>query len=120
VKGEFSGTALGDRELLRRAFENVLRNAIRYSPQGATIDVTLNQTTQAAAISMRDYGPGVPAEALSQIFEPFFRVDGARDTETGGIGLGLSIAQRAVHLHHGTIAAQNASPGLHVYITIPV
>jgi signal transduction histidine kinase len=120
VKGEFTGTALGDRELLRRAFENVLRNAIRYSPQGATIDVTLNQTTQEAAISVRDYGPGVPAEALSQIFEPFFRVDGARDSETGGIGLGLSIAKRAVHLHHGTIAAQNASPGLHVYITIPV
>jgi len=120
VKGELTGQALGDRELLRRAFENVLRNAIRYSPQGATIDVTLNQTTKEAAIAVRDYGGGVPAEALSQIFEPFFRVDGARDTETGGIGLGLSIARRAVHLYHGAIAAQNASPGLQVCITIPV
>jgi len=117
VEGELTGQALGDRELLRRAFENILRNAIRYSPERATIDVTLHQTIQVAAITVRDYGPGVPAEALSQIFEPFFRVDGARDTETGGIGLGLSIAKRAVHLHRGTIAAQNASPGLQMYIT---
>jgi signal transduction histidine kinase len=56
---------------------------------------------------------------LTNIFEPFFRVDEARETDTGGIGLGLSIAKRAVQLHRGTIIAENALPGLRVQITIP-
>ena len=68
---------------------------------------------------MRDYGPGVPTEMLTQIFDPFFRVEEARDEETGGIGLGLSIAKRAVRLHRGTITAQNTGPGLRVQIDIP-
>jgi two-component system sensor histidine kinase CpxA len=62
---------------------------------------------------------GVPAESLTQIFEPFFQVEEAREADTGNIGLGLSIAKRAVHLHRGTIIAQNAFPGLRVQITIP-
>jgi signal transduction histidine kinase len=120
VDGQVTGEASGDRELLRRAVENVLRNAIRYSPEQAMIDVTLAGNAQVAAVTVRDYGPGVPEESLGQIFEPFFRVEQARETETGRIGLGLSIAKRAVQLHCGTITAQNASPGLRVQITIPL
>jgi two-component system sensor histidine kinase CpxA len=109
----------GDRELLRRAIENVLRNAIRYAPEGTTIDVTLESAQGHAAISIRDYGPGVPDEMLPKIFQPFFRVDGSRDSQTGGVGLGLAIAHRAIGAHHGEITAQNAGPGLRVRMEIP-
>jgi signal transduction histidine kinase len=119
VQGQLSGKVSGDHELLRRAFENVLRNGIRYSPEHGAIDVSLAEDPHFATITVRDYGPGVPTESLTQIFEPFFRVEEARDDETGGVGLGLSIAKRAVRLHRGTITAQNALPGLRVQIAIP-
>jgi signal transduction histidine kinase len=119
VEGKLSAEVSGDRELLRRAVENVLRNAIRYSPEKSNIDLTLAEKVSSVNIVVRDYGPGVPAELLHQIFEPFFRVEEARDEETGGIGLGLSIAKRSVRLHRGTISAENAEPGLRVKIEIP-
>jgi signal transduction histidine kinase len=120
VEGQLSCAVSGDPELLRRAVENVLRNAIRYSPEHAPIEVALAEKPSCATITVRDYGPGVPAELLTQIFEPFFQVEEAREADTGNIGLGLSIAKRAVQLHQGTITAQNASPGLEVRITIPL
>jgi signal transduction histidine kinase len=119
VEGKLSAEVSGDRELLRRAVENVLRNAIRYSPEKSNIDLTLAEKASSTSVVVRDYGPGVPDELLSQIFEPFFRVEEARDEETGGIGLGLSIAKRSVRLHRGTITAENAEPGLRVRIEIP-
>ena len=120
VSGHLSGQVIGNRELLRRAVENVLRNAIRYSPKHSTIDVCIAEDSGVAAIAIRDYGPGVPEDALTHIFDPFFRVDEARDAMSGGSGLGLSIAKQAVQVHHGTITAENASPGLCVKITIPL
>jgi len=120
VQGRIAGETLGNRELLRRAIENVVRNAIRYSPQNSTIDISLEENGQDAVIAVRDYGPGVPEDTLTRIFDPFFRVEEARSSNGGGSGLGLSIARRAVELHHGTIAARNASPGLHVEITLPL
>jgi signal transduction histidine kinase len=119
VEGKIAREVSGDAELLRRAVENVLRNAIRYSPDKAMIDVTLAEADQGALIAVRDRGPGVPGELLIDIFEPFFRVEEAREADTGGIGLGLSIAKRAVQLHGGTITAENANPGLRVRISIP-
>jgi signal transduction histidine kinase len=115
-----AGEILGNRELLRRAVENVLRNAIRYSPDHSTIDVSLVENSDNANIAIRDYGPGVPEGALTKIFDPFFRVEEARDALGGGSGLGLSIAKRAVHVHHGAITAENALPGLRVQMTIPL
>jgi len=118
-----SKTALeieGDAERIRRAIENIVRNAVRYTPAGATVDVSLSVTPDTAKISVRDYGPGVPEEALTKIFLPFFRVDDSRTSSTGGVGLGLTIAQRAVALHHGRIWAENANPGLLVAIEIPI
>jgi signal transduction histidine kinase len=120
VSGRLAGKVLGNRELLRRAIENVLRNAIRYSPQDSTIDVSIAEDSRAATVAIRDYGPGVPEDALARIFDPFFRVEEARDPMGGGSGLGLSIAKQAVQAHHGAIAAENASPGLRVRITIPL
>ncbi|HVN04308.1 MAG TPA: HAMP domain-containing sensor histidine kinase [Bryobacteraceae bacterium] len=109
----------GDRELLYRAIENVLRNAIRYAPEGSAIDVTLEPAGDMAAISVRDYGPGVPDAMLAKIFQPFVRVDESRASHTGGVGLGLAIAYRAISAHQGRIVAENAGPGLRVRLEIP-
>jgi signal transduction histidine kinase len=120
VSGHIDGQVLGNPELLRRAIENVLRNGIRYSPEQSTVDLSFAEDSGNAVITIRDYGPGVPESALKRIFDPFFRVEEARDTNSGGSGLGLSIAKRAVQLHHGTITAENASPGLRVRVAIPL
>lgn len=119
VHGHLSRPLWGDRELLRRAIENVVRNAVRYSPQQSIVTITLIESTQSAIVKVRDHGVGVPGELLTQIFKPFFRVEEARDVQSGGVGLGLSIAKRAIHLHQGTITAENANPGLEVQITLP-
>jgi signal transduction histidine kinase len=120
VNGESNLTLRGDRELLRRAVENVLRNAIRYTPRGSTVDVRMECAGQTARISVRDCGPGVPEELLPRIFQPFFRVDDSRDSSTGGVGLGLAIAYRAISVHHGRLWAQNVNPGLSVCIELPL
>jgi len=110
----------GDRELLHRAIENVLRNAIRYAPENSAIDVTLEMAGDAAWVTVRDYGAGVPEPMLAKIFQPFVRVDESRDSQTGGVGLGLAIAYRAISAHQGRIVAENAAPGLRVRMEIPV
>ena len=112
-------TVAGDAELLRRAAENVIRNAIRYAPPETAVEVHLEPDSTAARIRVRDYGPGVPEETLSRIFEPFYRVAGDRNRDSGGVGLGLAIARRAVELHKGRLEARNMSPGLLVEMEIP-
>jgi signal transduction histidine kinase len=120
VRGKLTGEILGSRELLRRAIENVVRNGIRYSPKQSTVWLTVEENEREAIVAVRDSGPGVPEDALLRIFDPFFRVEEARNANGGGSGMGLSIAKRAVQLHHGSIVAENAHPGLRVQITIPL
>ena len=110
----------GEPELIRRAIENVVRNAIRHAPAGTAVEVGLARRGDRAAVSVRDHGPGVPEAMLGAIFEPFVRVEGHRSRASGGVGLGLSIARRAVELHGGSIAARAAAPGLLVRIELPV
>ena len=110
----------GDPELVRRTIDNILQNAIRYNCEGAAVEVTLTADGGHARLAVRDYGPGVPEDALQKIFQPFFRVDDSRDSTTGGVGLGLAIANRAVRLHHGRIWAENAHPGLRVTFELPI
>jgi two-component system sensor histidine kinase CpxA len=119
LRAERLGSIQGDPELLRRAFENVIRNAIRHAPEGTAIGMSLDKRGPETKIIVRDFGPGVPPEALSRIFEPFFRVESDRDRASGGVGLGLAIARRAIGIHHGHIAAHNAGPGLSVEIVLP-
>lgn len=118
--GTISQSVIGSRELLRRAVENVLRNAIRYTPAHSSIQVALVDDGREAMIAIRDSGPGVPEDDLVRIFDPFYRVDEARTDNGGGSGLGLSIARRAVEVHHGTICACNAHPGLRVEMRLPL
>ena len=113
-------TVEGDPELLRRAMENVIRNAIRYAPPATAVEVTLGRRNGAAVVDVRDHGPGVPEEALPRLFDAFYRVEKSRATSSGGIGLGLSIARRAIELHKGEIHARNAQPGLEVEIELPI
>lgn len=120
VTGRTTREIEGNRELLRRAIENVVRNAIRYSPAQAVVDILLTEGPGAATIEVWDRGPGVPEESLARIFEPFFRIEEARDKVRGGSGLGLSIANRAIQLHDGSIVAENAKPGLKVAMSIPL
>src|SRR5262249_36984010 len=82
----------GQGELLHRAIENVVRNAIRHAPPATPVEVSLRLRENVATIVVRDYGPGVPADLLEAIFKPFFRVEDDRSRASGGTGLGLAIA----------------------------
>ena len=113
-------TIQGDAELLRRAIENVTRNAIRHAPEGTAIEIQLMKEADLIRIKVRDQGPGVEEGHLAEIFKPFFREDSSRNTSTGGLGLGLAIAHRAVHIHHGKVHAENVYPGLLVEIELPI
>jgi signal transduction histidine kinase len=106
----------GDPELLRRAVENVLRNAIRHTPAGSTVTVRLEANPARVLIAVEDEGPGVPEKDLQKIFDPFYRVEPDRARASGGAGLGLAIARRAVELHNGAIRARNTGRGLRVEI----
>jgi len=117
----------GDPELLRSAFENVIRNAVRFSPPGAVVVVSARRVTErdmgeTVEIAVHDSGPGVPEKELGLIFEPFYRVDAARAHQgTAGEGLGLAIAARALAVHGGTISAHNMpGGGLAVVVTLPL
>lgn len=113
-----------DAQLLASAIENLFNNAIRYSPQSANIDISLNLTQGIVIFSISDQGRGVATEQLQKIFKPFYRTVQARDRESGGTGLGLAIANRAVESHKGRIFAQAANTnnkysGLKVTIELP-
>jgi two-component system sensor histidine kinase CpxA len=120
-------TVSGDLELLRSSFENIIRNAVRYSPPGSQVGITARRMKgptnrdECAEVIIYDQGPGVPEKDLALIFEPFYRVDAARDRAGGGEGLGLAIAARAVGLHNGVIEARNLQTGgLVVSVTLPI
>jgi two-component system sensor histidine kinase CpxA len=105
----------GNRELLYRAIENVLRNAIRYTTENSEVEIRLvaesEERCRVAVLEISDRGPGLPENELGSIFQPFYRVDRARSAETGGFGVGLAIAERAVKLHHGEMRAYNRAGG---------
>jgi two-component system sensor histidine kinase CpxA len=113
----------GNWELLRSAVENVVRNAIHHTPEGTTVEITLQpgSSRNEAILRVRDRGPGVPPSALRSIFEPFYRVENARERASGGSGLGLSISDRAIRSHGGNVQACNAEDGgLIIEISLPV
>jgi two-component system sensor histidine kinase CpxA len=136
---------MGSPSLLHSAIENVVRNAIRYTEEGTSVEVRLEQGVglpntglqsvspqkvelqnhdlghPEAVVRVTDSGPGVPEDALDKLFRPFYRIDDARGRQTGGVGLGLAITDRAVRLHGGTIRVSNRPQGgLMVEIRLPL
>jgi two-component system, OmpR family, sensor histidine kinase CpxA len=120
---------VGSPGLLHSAIENVVRNAIRYTHDGTSVEVRLEQGvgqrngagSPEAVVRVTDSGPGVPEDALDKLFRPFYRIDDARGRQTGGVGLGLAITDRAVRLHSGTIRVSNRPQGgLMVEIRLPL
>jgi two-component system, OmpR family, sensor histidine kinase CpxA len=114
----------GNAELLYSAIENIIRNAIHYTDSATAVEVRIEGKDVAGASSVhlivRDYGPGVPESELMNIFRAFYRINDARDRQSGGAGLGLAIAERVIKLHRGIIRAENAVPrGLRIEIILP-
>jgi signal transduction histidine kinase len=115
----------GNASLLHSAVENVVRNAIRYTQEGSSVEIELKSEPRGvgreAVLRVSDAGPGVPADALAKLFVPFYRLDDARGRQTGGVGLGLAITERAVRFHGGRVSASNRPEGgLMVEIRLPL
>lgn len=110
----------GSRELLRSALDNVIRNALRHTAPGTTVHVNLLRHDEWILVRVRDHGRGAPPEALKKLFDPFYRVEAARDRNSGGFGLGLAITQRAIRSHGGNITARNSDTGgLEIIMSLP-
>ena len=110
-----------DSRLLARAVENVLRNAIKYSPPASRIDIHLLQRSDELELTICDQGPGIAPEQLEAVFEPFYRVSNSRNSNTGGTGLGLAIVAQIVRQHGGKVRAENSPEGgLCITMHLPV
>ncbi len=114
----------GNQELIYRAIENIVRNAIRYTRPDTVVELKISCEERAGArmvtLDVADSGPGIPETELENIFRPFYRVDTARQQDTGGFGVGLAIADRAIRLHHGEVRARNRPEGgLNVSLCLP-
>lgn len=100
--------------------ENLLSNALKYTPAGSVIDVSVQQLEDSVEVGVSDNGPGIPAEDLPHIFERFYRVDKGRSREKGGTGLGLSIVKHIVQLHGGKAWVESElGQGTSFYFTLP-
>jgi signal transduction histidine kinase len=103
---------------LKRAFTNLIDNAVKY---GKHPEIELSCGEMALVVAIRDRGPGIPADALENVFRPYYRIDGSRNRTSGGVGLGLTVAQAIVHGHGGEIILQNRPEGgLEARIVLPV
>jgi two-component system sensor histidine kinase CpxA len=119
VQGSANAAILGNRELLRSAIENVLRNAVRYSPTETPVDLSVARARSGLEIAIADHGPGVPPADLERIFEPFYRVAESRDRDSGGEGIGLAITAQVMKAHGGFARARNTPGGFEVRLSLP-
>lgn len=106
-------------DLLHKSFENILRNALAHTANHTQVAVQVLSQGAGYLVTVVDHGPGVPPDELETIFDEFYRVDTARTRESGGYGLGLAIARRAVEQHSGSIQAENTDTGLEISIRLP-
>ncbi len=114
-------TLLADKEKLRRVLINLIDNAIKYNGgQKSEIHFSLRKKNESIAMEISNTGPGIPADELSLVFNQFYRVEKSRATAHGGFGLGLTIVQRIIELHHGSIEIENAPHNMvRIRITLP-
>lgn len=112
-------SVMADPDLLLRALANVLRNAVRYAASAGPIQVAARREGTHVLVTIADQGPGVPEEAISQLFDPFYRLDASRSRETGGAGLGLTIVKTCIEACQGRVTCKNREPsGLEVSIRL--
>ena len=113
-------TVSADPHLLTRAFENILDNALRYTPPGGEVTVTLAPQPDQVTVSVSDTGPGIPTQDLPNLFAPLYRGESSRNRKTGGAGLGLAVSRRIILAHNGTLTAANIPRGGALFIaTLP-
>ncbi|MDR2015940.1 MAG: HAMP domain-containing protein [Azoarcus sp.] len=117
VTGQASAPFTGHSVALRRALWNLIENGVKF---GKSVDITLSETPDAVCILIRDHGPGLPAEEMERVFEPFYRTESSRSRETGGTGLGLAITRNLLHVQRGVICLGNhPEGGLLATVTLP-
>jgi len=113
-------SVVGQQELVSRAVENILRNALRYTPEQGRVYLLVDEQKDRVMIRIEDEGEGVPEESLSHLFEPFYRVEASRNQQSGGYGIGMAIAEQAIRAQGGSISASNRKTGgLCVEIYLP-
>jgi len=118
VRGE--GRVIADPQGLEQVLKNLIDNAIRYTPEGGTIRITITEEGETVRIGVEDDGPGIPTAALTRIFERFYRVDPARSRAEGGTGLGLAIVRHLVHAMEGEVWAESElGQGTRIIVTLP-
>lgn len=108
-----------DGNLLARAFANLIGNAVKYGADGKRVEITLSQTATEVTVKVINFGEIIPEEALNSIFDRFYRVESSRSTQTGGSGLGLTIAKSIIEMHHGTITATSNLEGTKFTVVLP-
>ncbi len=121
LEGAPSVVAEVDPDRMRQVIQNLLHNAVRFTPQGGTVRVRADRTSDGRVrIEVEDEGPGIPPEDLPYVFEPFYRADRSRSRQTGGSGLGLTVVRRLVGAHGGTVRAENRDPkGARFVVELP-
>lgn len=111
----------GDAHLLTRAIENLLDNALRYTPKGGTVTVEISRRRGACQFAVADTGPGIPPDQMDQLFAPLYRGEDSRNRRTGGAGLGLTVARRILTAHGGSLTAANRPEGGAIFMgTLPL
>ena len=123
VHSEFEGQYLitGDNILITRALENILMNAIKYSPASGKVDIQMSRLNSMYQLSISDQGPGIPETDLEHVLKPFYRSDQSRNQQTGGFGLGLAITHKIIKQHKGELRINNVQPsGLRVSLEFPI
>lgn len=120
LKAEENLTCNIDSEKMARAFGNLLKNAVAYSYPNTTIKIIAKKQGNNIIVVFQNHGPTIPADQLTAIFEKFTRLDGARLSDTGGSGLGLSIAKEIVLLHNGKITAESDNNNILITIVLPI
>jgi signal transduction histidine kinase len=111
-------TIRGDRARLTQCLQNLLNNALRFTPAGGKVIVTIDQSPEQITLQVADSGAGILSEHLPYVFDRFYRVDPARSRETGGTGLGLAISRAIIEAHRGEITAHSDGLGLGSTFTI--
>jgi signal transduction histidine kinase len=118
--GDKLGLMVGDRGRINQVLDNLVNNAIKFSPNGGVVTLDVQENGDSVTVSVSDQGIGVPGDKLERIFDRFYQVDGSARRRFGGTGIGLAIVKRIIEVHHGRIWAQSTvEKGSTFFFTLP-